>query len=425
MDSATNSATSEPFPVRRQRVRLRTLLIAVNLLILGTFILGFWTARFYESELLRQTEVDLTHQGELLQAIYFQRLALDDDGTAARFSHQPEVTQPKPPAQLNIHRAALLPHAPPPEPAPAVPPRIAQAGATLHAITRSAWSEDKGVVELVDHQGVVLASSTAPVGGSIINRDEIRHALRGEQARVLRRCNIVPIANRSNRCLVVVLPLMHEGRVWGAVSLAQAPLGTLSALAIHARVVVVWLVVIVIAMMLQLWYTSRLVVTPIDALIEQSERLAQGDRTSLRPIERPITLEVERLSGAVVAMARTLDERAEYIRTFASNVSHEFKTPLSSIRGSVELLTDLGDTMPTSDRTRFLGIIDRHAERLQRLVNRLLELAKADVAQPGSAATHLQPTLNALTERYRAEGLTLHIYISQLYPTMTNAMESV
>ena len=69
------------------------------------------------------------------------------------------------------------------------------------------------------------------------------------------------------------------------------------------------------------------------------------------------------------------------------------------MHGSVELLEDLGDTMPPADRERFLGMIDRHAERLQRLVGRLMELARADVERPGSIATSPAPTLKALAER--------------------------
>ena len=431
MDSATSSAR----PERRNRrlLRLRTLLIAVNLIILATVILGFWTARFYESELLRQTEIELHQQGELVRATFMEALdasALSD----ARLSHP--ITDEdadgeddgrrdeQPNKRLNIHRARLYPPSPLPEPGMPVEAPIAEAGDRAHRILGRAWTREKGSVSVVERRGVVIASTNATVGASIANRREIQDALTGRASRILRRCDITPSAERSERCLVLTLPIVHEGRVLGAVLLSQAPLGQLTALALHARVVVVWLVVIVVAMIVQLWYTSQLIVTPINELIAQSERLARGERESLEVLDRPITLEVERLSEAVVAMARALDERAEYIRAFASNVSHEFKTPLSSIRGSVELLEDLGDTMPPADRERFLGMIDRHAERLQRLVGRLMELARADVERPGSIATSPAPTLKALAERFRAEGMSIALDLDGLGDA-TTAMRGV
>jgi PAS domain S-box-containing protein len=62
---------------------------------------------------------------------------------------------------------------------------------------------------------------------------------------------------------------------------------------------------------------------------------------------------------------------------FIALVSHELRTPLTSIRGYLELLVD-PETLEDSERTSFLGVIERNAERLQRLVEDLLLAAQAD-----------------------------------------------
>ncbi len=142
--------------------------------------------------------------------------------------------------------------------------------------------------------------------------------------------------------------------------------------------------VLILTVLVLTLYTSATIVRPVHALIEQTERLGAGDPDALDPLEKPVTYEVELLSVALTDMARHLNERADYIRTFASHVSHEFKTPLTSIRGTIELLSDHLDEMSPEERARFLSMVDRDAQRLQTLVTRLLELARP----PRHTATH-------------------------------------
>jgi signal transduction histidine kinase len=106
-------------------------------------------------------------------------------------------------------------------------------------------------------------------------------------------------------------------------------------------------------------------------------------------------------------MAQDLEQRTEYIRTFASHVSHEFKTPLTTLRGSLELLRDHIDTMSPEEKSRFLGNAEQAASRLERLVRRLLELARADVARPGDETAPLGPVIAGLTERYAKHGMNI------------------
>ena len=66
-------------------------------------------------------------------------------------------------------------------------------------------------------------------------------------------------------------------------------------------------------------------------------------------------------------------------RDFVANVSHELRTPLTAIRGYVEALSE-EDTSP-QDKQRFLEIIGRHTQRMERLVKDLLRLARLDAGQ--------------------------------------------
>jgi two-component system phosphate regulon sensor histidine kinase PhoR len=66
-------------------------------------------------------------------------------------------------------------------------------------------------------------------------------------------------------------------------------------------------------------------------------------------------------------------------RDFVANVSHELRTPLTAIRGFVEALSE--EDVSPDDKRRFLEIIGRHTERMERLVKDLLRLARLDAGQ--------------------------------------------
>ena len=66
-------------------------------------------------------------------------------------------------------------------------------------------------------------------------------------------------------------------------------------------------------------------------------------------------------------------------RDFVANVSHELRTPLTAIRGYVEALSE--EDVSPQDKRRFLEIIGRHTQRMERLVKDLLRLARLDAGQ--------------------------------------------
>ena len=116
--------------------------------------------------------------------------------------------------------------------------------------------------------------------------------------------------------------------------------------------------------------------------------------------------------GAVLVLHDITDlRRADQIRRdFVANVSHELRTPLTAIRGYVEALAD-GDAT-YEEQQRFLDIIARHTQRMERLVKDLLRLARLDAGQEtldltacdarslaDSVAADLEPTADARSQR--------------------------
>ncbi len=85
--------------------------------------------------------------------------------------------------------------------------------------------------------------------------------------------------------------------------------------------------------------------------------------------------------GVILVLHDITDlRRADQIRRdFVANVSHELRTPLTAIRGYVEALSE--DDTNAEDRKRFLEIIGRQTQRMERLVKDLLRLARLDAGQ--------------------------------------------
>lgn len=119
----------------------------------------------------------------------------------------------------------------------------------------------------------------------------------------------------------------------------------------------------------------------------------------------------------------TRQKRLENVRKdFVANVSHELRTPLAVIKGYVETLVDSHDTMPIGDRDRFLKTIQRHAERLNSLLDDLLALSRLESAQPGLARERLDlekllaDTLDDFRSRPAAEGHRLALDVDPALP---------
>lgn len=83
--------------------------------------------------------------------------------------------------------------------------------------------------------------------------------------------------------------------------------------------------------------------------------------------------------GAIVVLSDVTDlRRLERIRSdFVANVSHELKTPITSIKGFIETLID-GAIHDTEDAQRFLEIVAKQADRLNAIIDDLLSLAKIE-----------------------------------------------
>ena len=124
--------------------------------------------------------------------------------------------------------------------------------------------------------------------------------------------------------------------------------------------------------------------------------------------------ELEAATNELLSANQRLQELDRLKDDFISTVTHELRTPLTSIRAFSEILGD-NPNLETTQRAKFLGIITRESERLTRLINQVLDLAKIE---SGAAEWHpsaldmrevIEDATAALSQIYKERGIELTI----------------
>jgi len=108
---------------------------------------------------------------------------------------------------------------------------------------------------------------------------------------------------------------------------------------------------------------------------------------------------------------------------FISTVTHELRTPLTSIRAFSEILND-NPSLDDAQRAKFLGIIIKESERLTRLINQVLDLAKIE---SGNAEWHsgeidmrevIEDSVTSVSQLVKDKDMELEVRMPQLVPTV-------
>lgn len=118
-------------------------------------------------------------------------------------------------------------------------------------------------------------------------------------------------------------------------------------------------------------------VRPLREMVKATESFAKGDFSARVPInERD---EIGKLSMAFNNMAASLAQQESVRRSFVANVSHELKTPMTSIAGFIDGILD--GTIPPEKERHYLTIVSDEIKRLSRLVRSMLNIAKIEAGE--------------------------------------------
>jgi two-component system, OmpR family, sensor histidine kinase CreC len=236
-------------------------------------------------------------------------------------------------------------------------------------------------VYITDHAGIVLLDSD---GGKDEGKDysrwnDVALTLRGEYgARATHRIPNEP----ASVVLFVSAPLRHNGEIVGVLSVGK-PATSLSAfLETATREIIVAGLIVTLVIVLLGAAVSRWVSWPVERLTRYAEAVRDDERVPLPPLGND---EIGRLGVAFEEMRVALAGK-QYVEDYVQTLTHQLKSPVSALRGSIELLEE---EMPEAERTRFYGNLRSEVGRMQTLIERMLRLASLENRQELRDATTL------------------------------------
>lgn len=123
------------------------------------------------------------------------------------------------------------------------------------------------------------------------------------------------------------------------------------------------------------WILSGKLVKPMKKVVDSIRHIGSGDFSEKMEVQD--NLEVENISDAVNFMLTAVQSMEDSRQEFVSNVSHELKTPITSIKVLAESLT-MQEEVPVELYKEFMVDINQELERMNKIVNDLLSLVKLD-----------------------------------------------
>ena len=263
----------------------------------------------------------------------------------------------------------------------------------LNAAKQSLKLADATVV-VFDAQGNEVdgsVPSSVSVSSSDLAALQAGQTVSGESARMVWAAAASPADSQGRHLVIVLTRSIPFG------------LGSVQWLLVSAGVVL--LLAVGVSMRL-----SRRLIAPLQAADVATRRLADGDLSARVPEPPPAADdELADLSRAINSMAGALERSRGLEQQFLLSVSHDLRTPLTSIRGYAEAITDGA----TDDPQAAARVILAESRRLERLVRDLLDLAKLDARsfsldlEPVDLVQVVSSTADGLRPAAEAAGVAL------------------
>lgn len=172
--------------------------------------------------------------------------------------------------------------------------------------------------------------------------------------------------------LVVAIPIIKYGEVKGAVLMVASMLDLQKNMEGVASITFLSTLIAGVVSFILVYITSKTISKPIHQINDAAKVIANGDfekRLSVKSRD-----EVGQLAENFNYMAESLENQEKHRRDFIANISHDLRSPLTSMRGFLQAIID--GTIPLENQERYLNIILEETDRLSKLANDIMDISK-------------------------------------------------
>lgn len=229
------------------------------------------------------------------------------------------------------------------------------------------------IVEIFDTSGErVFGDGSGPMmmGRTMDKREVFSEASKGEIT--VRQVKHIRL---NSSLLLVGIPVRQADRIIGVV-IISSPLAAIKETEsiIKEQLLIVTVIMLMISLVLT-YYSSKAFTRPILLINEAAAKMATGNLSVRLRVDREDELGM--LSDTINDLSVQLQKIEQLRRELIANVSHEFRTPLSLIKGYAETIRDVTGNNPEK-RNRQLEIILEETDRLKNMVNDTLNLSQME-----------------------------------------------
>ncbi|AKJ41228.1 two-component system sensor histidine kinase CreC [Pragia fontium] len=261
-------------------------------------------------------------------------------------------------------------------------------------------------VYITDSKGKVIFDSTGEGLGQDYSRwNDVYLTLRGKYG--ARSTRLDP-EDESSSVMYVAAPIKTtDGQIIGSLTVSK-PNQTMQPVIRRSerRMEIAGIILLGIALLIGavfVWWINR----SISRLVRYASEVAEGNAPTLPKMDGP---ELSSLAHALESMRIKLEGK-DYIEKYVHTLTHELKSPLAAIRGAAEILQEMP---PQPVAQRFINNIKQQNERLQLLVDRMLQQAQVESRiRQEKASVDLAELLNGVIDAKEAQFAHRRITVSR------------
>ena len=229
---------------------------------------------------------------------------------------------------------------------------------------------------IFDDRGRLILCSDAPLGcehqGWSINGDYVRRVISTGTAR--HTGVFTGLYDETRFVVSVPIPDPVSGKAVGIVMVSKAMSATLRILDRLSDMYLFVSLLAVVGTLVIMSVLARKNSAPLKEMAQAASAFGHGDLNARVAVKTSYTEEVEELALAFNNMASSL-QKSEYQRQeFVANVSHELKTPMTTIGGYIDGILD--GTIPEEKHRHYMQIVSDETKRLSRLVRSMLDISR-------------------------------------------------